>query len=151
MGLVGEAVGYPCRRLLDGDGKDRLVDDEQSRPVRPPVRREPGRLEASVLAILCRAPHPVTAGWVRSEVDPALAYTTVVTALARLESKQAVARSREGRGYVWRALVDESGLAALRMRQVLDGESDRRGVLRAFVADLPARDEQTLRGRLAGP
>ncbi|MFI7359551.1 BlaI/MecI/CopY family transcriptional regulator [Streptomyces avidinii] len=105
-------------------------------------------MEASVLAALGRAPEPVPATWVRREVDPALAYTTVVTALARLEAKAAVARRRVGRLYLWRALVDETGLAALRMRQVLDGESDREAVLGRFVAGLPARDEQALRDRL---
>lgn len=132
-----------------GDGKDRPVDGTRSGPVRAVARRESGGLEASVLTALSRAPEPVPASWVRDQVDPALAYTTVATALSRLEAKHAVARSRLGRGYVWRALVDDAGLAAIRMHRVLEGESDRQGVLSRFVADLPPGDEQTLRDRLS--
>jgi predicted transcriptional regulator len=116
--------------------------------VRPPARRGPGELEASVLVALGRAPGPVTAGWVREQIDPALAYTTVVTTLSRLQVKQAVVRHRSGRSYVWSAVVDEAGLAALRMHRVLDGESDRHAVLSRFVAELSPDEEHSLRIRL---
>ncbi|WP_246042634.1 BlaI/MecI/CopY family transcriptional regulator [Streptomyces globosus] len=125
------------------------MDAIKSGPERAAARREPGRLEAGVLTARSQAPEPVPASWVRDEVDPALAYTTVATALSRLETKHAVARSRLGRGYGWRALLDDAGLAAIRMHRVLDGESDRQGVLSRFVADLPPGDEQTLRDRLS--
>ncbi|MDW4905144.1 BlaI/MecI/CopY family transcriptional regulator [Streptomyces sp. ADMS] len=125
------------------------MDDKQDEP--PPrarPRRGPGELEASVLTSLGSAPGPVTAGWVREQIDPSLAYTTVVTTLTRLHGKQAVVRHREGRSYVWRAVFDAAGLAARRMRQILDGESDRGAVLSRFVAGLSPDDERSLCLRL---
>ncbi|MFE8018295.1 BlaI/MecI/CopY family transcriptional regulator [Streptomyces antibioticus] len=114
-------------------------------PLRGSARRGPGELEARVLAALGSAPGPVTAGWVREQIDPSLAYTTVVTTLTRLHGKQAVVRRREGRSYVWRAVFDAAGLAARRMRQILDQEGDRGAVLSRFIAELPPDDERLLR------
>ncbi|MFI1398013.1 BlaI/MecI/CopY family transcriptional regulator [Streptomyces sp. NPDC020681] len=51
---------------------------------------------------------------------------------------------------VWSAVVDEAGLAARRMHQVLDGGSDRQAVLSRFVAELSPDEEKSLRTRL-GP
>ncbi|MEU2913495.1 BlaI/MecI/CopY family transcriptional regulator [Streptomyces massasporeus] len=113
-------------------------------PLRERPRRGPGELEARVLAALGSAPGPVTAGWVRERIDPSLAYTTVVTTLTRLHGKQAVVRRRDGSSYVWRAVFDAAGLAARRMRQILDQESDRGAVLSRFIAELPPDDERLL-------
>ncbi|WP_234010963.1 BlaI/MecI/CopY family transcriptional regulator, partial [Streptomyces sp. SPB78] len=55
-------------------------------------RRGQGELEARVLAVLHSAPGPVPAGWVREHVGGELAYTTVMTILTRLRSKDAVTR-----------------------------------------------------------
>ncbi|MDG9720146.1 BlaI/MecI/CopY family transcriptional regulator [Streptomyces sp. DH24] len=110
--------------------------------------KDQGVLEVNVLAVLGGAPGPVTAGWVREQIDPALACTTVVTTLTRLLGKRAVVRHRDGRSYVWRALFDGAGLAARRMHHVLDKENDRGAVLSHFVAGLPPDDERSLRLRL---
>ena len=77
-----------------------------------------------------------------------LAYTTVVTILTRLLAKDVVARERRGRSFVWRPTADVAGLAALKMRRLLDGESDREAVLASFVTALPPDDEQVLRALL---
>ena len=90
-----------------------------------PRRRGQGELETQVLAALRAAPGPATAGWVRERIGGDLAYTTVVTILTRLHVKGAVARERSGRSFQWTAVADEAGLAALRMRRVLDSEDDR--------------------------
>ncbi|MEV0979751.1 BlaI/MecI/CopY family transcriptional regulator [Streptomyces sp. NPDC049915] len=108
-------------------------------------RRANGTLETRVLAALHEADGPVTAGWVQERLAAGLAYTTVVTVLARLLAKNAVTRRREGRSFVWIPAADPAGLAALRMRKVLDGEQDRRAVLASFVTGLPEGDEQLLR------
>ncbi|MEU3843174.1 BlaI/MecI/CopY family transcriptional regulator [Streptomyces sp. NPDC028635] len=108
-------------------------------------RRANGTLETRVLAALHEADGPVTAGWVQERLAAGLAYTTVVTVLARLLAKNAVTRRREGRSFVWMPAADPAGLAALRMRKVLDGEQDRRAVLASFVTGLPEGDEQLLR------
>ncbi|RFU83835.1 BlaI/MecI/CopY family transcriptional regulator [Streptomyces triticagri] len=119
-------------------------DDRRSRP----RRRGQGELEAQVLAALGAADGPVTAGWVQERIGGDLAYTTVMTILTRLLAKNAVTRQRDGRAFVWTGAADEAGLAALRMRKVLDGERDRRAVLANFVTALPPGDEQLLRALL---
>ncbi|SDN05519.1 BlaI/MecI/CopY family transcriptional regulator [Streptomyces wuyuanensis] len=114
-----------------------------------PRRRGQGELEAQVLAALRQAPGAVTAAWVQERLGGDLAYTTVMTILTRLHAKGAVARERAGRSFEWTAVADKAGLAALRMRRVLDGESDREAVLASFVTALSARDERLLRELLA--
>ncbi|MFI6845563.1 BlaI/MecI/CopY family transcriptional regulator [Kitasatospora sp. NBC_00085] len=108
-------------------------------------RRGQGELEAQVLAVLQRAPGPATAGWVQERLEGGLAYTTVMTILSRLHAKKAVSRSRSGRSYLWQAASDAAGLAALRMRRMLDGEPDRDAVLASFVTALLPHDEELLR------
>lgn len=108
-------------------------------------RRAQGALETQVLAALHQADGPVTAGWVRERLGAGLAYTTVMTVLGRLLAKDAVTRRREGRSFVWLPAADQAGLAALKMRRVLDGERDRRAVLASFVTTLPEGDERLLR------
>lgn len=74
-----------------------------------------------------------------------LAYTTVITILTRLLAKGAVTRERAGRSFAWTPVSDEAGLAAHRMRRLLDGESDREAVLASFVTSLEPDDERLLR------
>lgn len=108
-------------------------------------RRAQGELEALVLSVLRQAPTPVTAGWVQERLGMEFAYTTVMTILTRLHTKGVVSREREGRAFAWRAISDEAGLAAVRMRRVLEGESDRGAVLARFVTGLSSADEVLLR------
>ncbi|MFF6793671.1 BlaI/MecI/CopY family transcriptional regulator [Streptomyces filamentosus] len=115
---------------------------------RTPRRRGQGELETQVLALLRTAPEPVAAGWVQGRLGGNLAYTTVVTILTRLHAKGAVARERSGRSFRWTAVADEAGLAALRMRRVLDSEADREAVLTSFVTTLSPGDERLLRALL---
>lgn len=116
-----------------------------AKPDPRPPRRAQGALETQVLAALNDAGCPVTAGWVRDHLAADLAYTTVMTVLARLLAKGAVTRRREGRSFVWLPAADEAGLAALKMHRVLNGERDRRAVLASFVTALPQDDERLLR------
>jgi len=108
-------------------------------------RRGQGELEAQVLSALRAAPGPETAAWVRERLGGTLAYTTVMTILTRLHAKRVVTRERAGRSFLWTAAADEAGLAAHRMRRVLDSEADREAVLMSFVSGLSARDEELLR------
>ena len=115
---------------------------------RRPRRRGQGELEAQVLSVLREADGPATAGWVQERLGGGLAYTTVVTILTRLMAKGAVTRERAGRSFAWTPAADEAGLAARRMRKVLDAESDREAVLASFVTGLDADDERLLRDLL---
>ncbi|MFF3286033.1 BlaI/MecI/CopY family transcriptional regulator [Streptomyces sp. NPDC003023] len=114
-----------------------------------PRRRGQGELEGQVLAALREAPGPVNTAWVQERLGGDLAYTTVITILTRLHVKGAVSRERAGRSFAWTPTADEAGLAALRMRKVLDAEADREAVLASFVTALPPGDERLLRDLLA--
>jgi len=118
------------------------VGEEQQRPRR---RRGQGQLEAMVLSALREADGPATAGWVQRRLGGDLAYTTVVTILTRLLAKGAVTRERAGRSFAWTPAADQAGLAARKMRKVLDAQSDREAVLASFVTGLGPDDERLLR------
>ncbi|WP_328419744.1 BlaI/MecI/CopY family transcriptional regulator [Streptomyces sp. NBC_00443] len=111
-------------------------------------RRGQGELEALVLSALQGADGPATAGWVQERLGGDLAYTTVITILTRLLAKGAVTRERAGRSFAWTSASDQAGLAAHRMRRVLDAESDRGAVLASFVTGLGPDDERLLRDLL---
>ncbi|MEV8334039.1 BlaI/MecI/CopY family transcriptional regulator [Streptomyces niveus] len=134
----------------EGEGVREQIGGEGG-PDGRPRRRGQGELEAQVLAVLRQAPGPVNAGWVLDRLGGDLAYTTVMTILTRLQAKRAVTRERVGRFFEWCATSDEAGLAALRMRRVLDAESDREAVLARFVTTLSPDDEQLLRDLLGLP
>ncbi|GAA2573837.1 BlaI/MecI/CopY family transcriptional regulator [Streptomyces sp. NPDC006349] len=112
---------------------------------RRPRRRGQGELEALVLSALREAEGPATAGWVQEHLGGDLAYTTVITILTRLLEKGVVSRERAGRSFAWTPASDQAGLAARRMRKVLDAESDREAVLASFVTGLAPDDERLLR------
>jgi len=119
-----------------------------------PSPRPRGGLEREVLAALAASTHPMTATHVLADLGGGLAYTTVMTTLARLHSKGALTRQMSGRAYVYALAGDpgnvEASLAAHQMRRVLDSRQDRAGVLARFVADLSPEDEQVLTDLLAG-
>lgn len=114
-------------------------------------RRGAGELEAAVLAVLLAADAALTPAQVRERLDGRLAYTTVVTILSRLYAKGVLTRLRSGRAYSYAPVADEPGLAARRMRGVLDAEADREAVLARFVSGLSAADEELLRRMLEDP
>ena len=113
-------------------------------------RRPRGALEAAVLDALWRTGRAMTASEVQDALEGELAYTTVLTILSRLHDKGALSRRREGRAHRYAPVSDEAGLAALRMRRVLDQGPDRDTVLARFVDDLSDDDEQLLRRLLQG-
>ncbi|NJQ01222.1 BlaI/MecI/CopY family transcriptional regulator [Streptomyces zingiberis] len=122
------------------------MTDHRQRP-----RRGQGELEALVLSALREADGPAAAGWVQRRLGDDLAYTTVITILTRLLAKGAVTRERAGRSFLWTPAADEAGLAAHKMRRVLDAESDRQAVLASFVTGLDPDDERVLRTLLDRP
>ena len=113
-------------------------------------RRAAGELEAAALAVLQAAHSALTPAQVRDRLAGELAYTTVVTILSRLHAKGVLTRIRSGRAYSYAPVADEPGLAARRMRGVLEAEADREAVLARFVSGLSPADEHVLRRMLAG-
>ena len=115
--------------------------------------RPRGALERQVLACLAAAGRPLTAGEVLTELGGSLAYTTVMTSLARLHAKGALTREPAGRAYAYSPVGDPAGMrasvTAQRMRRLLEAEGDRPGVLARFVADLEPEDERVLAELLA--
>ncbi|GGM07834.1 BlaI/MecI/CopY family transcriptional regulator [Nakamurella endophytica] len=113
-------------------------------------RQPPGHLEAEVLATLWAADHPLTTAEVADGLGDAKAYTTVQTILTRLHAKGAVDRQLVGRAHAYTPRLDDAGLAARRMRAVLDRENDRLAVLRHFVGILSPQEESAV-AELLGP
>jgi predicted transcriptional regulator len=112
-------------------------------------RRPPGMLEDEVLAVLWSKPAPLTPAEVQAELGGSLAYTTIMTTLARLERKGLATRERVGRGFVYAPAVDEASHTATAMSELLSRRSDRAAVLAQFVSRLSADDEQILQQLLS--
>jgi len=108
------------------------------------TRRRRGTLEQQVVAALAAAPRPMTPAQVRDQLGGDLAYTTVMTVLARLCEKGVVTRQRMGRAYAYRAVRDEAEITARQMQRLLDGGDDRAAVLSRFVGVLTDDDERLL-------
>jgi predicted transcriptional regulator len=111
-------------------------------------RRDAGALEAEILAVLGAAEQPLTPAEVLAQLGSSLAYTTVMTTLARLHAKGALHREPAGRTNVYSLAVNLSGLEAAltarRMTRLLEAGNDRAGALARFVAELRPEDEQFL-------
>lgn len=111
-------------------------------------RRGAGELESEVLAALWASSEPMTPGDVLEQLGGPLAYTTVMTTLARLYEKGLVERRRAGRGYAYSPAVLEADVAARRIRALLDRGHDRDAVLQGFVSELSRDEERTVRALL---
>jgi predicted transcriptional regulator len=107
-------------------------------------RRQRGGLEHEVIAVLAAHGGPMTPGQVREALAADLAYTTVMTVLARLCDKGVVTRRRSGRAFAYQAVLDEDEIAARQMQRLLDTRSDRAAVLSRFVGTLSDDDERLL-------
>lgn len=77
-----------------------------------------GSLEAEVMEILWSSDEPVAVRDVLEIVNrdrsPGLAYTTVMTVLARLAEKEILTRERHGRGYRYTAAAADPATIAVR-------------------------------------
>ncbi len=114
-------------------------------------RRQSGGLESEVLATLWAAGKPLTTGDVVDELGGELAYNTVQTILTRLHGKGAVHREQAGRAHAYTPILDEAGLAANRMRAMLDRGGDHAAVLTHFLGTLSPDEEATLTRLLNQP
>jgi predicted transcriptional regulator len=76
----------------------------------------------------------------------ALAYTTVMTVLARLFEKGYVSRAKVGRGFQYEARVDEAALPTAAAKRELQQLVDRygRATVAAFAVDLAGADPELM-------
>jgi predicted transcriptional regulator len=116
------------------------------------TRRSRGTLERDIRRVLLDSEQPRTPAQVRAALPEALAYTTVMTVLARMHDKGEVTRHSAGRGYAYAAIRDNAEVTARRMQRLLGSEeADRAAVLRRFVGTLEPGDERLLRSLLDAP
>jgi predicted transcriptional regulator len=107
-----------------------------------------GALESEVMVVLWNADAPQTPADVLGKLGSDLAYTTVMTVLARLWGKGLVERMKTGRAYSYTATVSEADLAATRMRDQLARSSDRVATMSRFVSGLNKNEARQLRRML---
>ena len=108
-------------------------------------KRANGEREAEVLDLLLHAGDALTPGEVTERLGGELAYSTVVTILTRLYTKQLLGRTPRGRAFAYEPVTDEPGFAARRMRTVLEERPDREAVLARFADSLSSADADLLR------
>jgi predicted transcriptional regulator len=113
-------------------------------------KRANGEREAEVLAVLQQADGALTPGEVAERLGGELTYSSVVTILTRMHTKQLLTRTPRGRAYAYAPVTDDAGFAARRMRGVLEERPDREAVLARFADGLSATDAGLLR-QLLGP
>ena len=75
-----------------------------------------GPLESEVMEVMWTAAAPLSVRAVLGELNrgrrPPLAYTTVMTVMSRLAEKDVLRRTKDGRGYVYEAVIaDVAGIA----------------------------------------
>jgi len=111
-------------------------------------RREPGALERELFAALAAAGRPLTPAEALEALGQPLAYTTVMSTLARLHDKGALTRTPVGRSFAYAPAVRpdalDATLAARQMTRILDRGANRAEALARFVADLGPDDEKLL-------
>jgi predicted transcriptional regulator len=116
-------------------------------------RREPGVLERELLAVVGAADRPLTPAEALAALGGDLAYTTVMTTLARLHDKGALTRSPAGRAYAYALAATpdrlDAAVTARRMGRILDADPNRSEALTRFVADLRPEDGALLAHLLA--
>src|SRR5260370_35943041 len=105
-------------------------------------RRGYGDLAQAILDLVSHAVDPMTPAQARDALGGDLAYTTVMTVMARLHDRGLLARQRTGRAFAYTAVGDPTQITARRMHRLLNVEEDRAGVLARFVNGLTPDDEQ---------
>ncbi|WP_046470298.1 BlaI/MecI/CopY family transcriptional regulator [Allosalinactinospora lopnorensis] len=103
-----------------------------------------GPLETAVMEVLWQAEGPMTVREVRGELNrdrhSPLAYTTVMTVLARLAEKDAVIRKARGRGFAYRPAGSDPAALAVRTVLAEHGQAAVAHFVDQIEADPEARD-----------
>ena len=109
-----------------------------------------GQLERSVMELLWESHSPLTAYELRDDLaaagnDRALAATTVLTVLSRLEKKDFVRADRSARPHRYVAVASRAEHMAEVMHDALGDSGDRRAVLERFIGGVSSEDAAVLR------
>lgn len=109
-----------------------------------------GELERRVLDLLWTADEPLTPGATHERLAATheVAYTTVMTILARLHGKGILHRERTGRAYAYRPTASREDTAASHMADLLAATSDPAVALHRFVDELGPTERAQLRAAL---
>src|SRR2546423_11028208 len=86
----------------------------------------------------------MTTGQVRDAIGGDLAYTTVMTVLARMQAKGLATRDRVGRSYAYTAVADDAAVTAHQIHRLLDARGDRAAVLTRFANGLSPEESRLL-------
>jgi predicted transcriptional regulator len=118
-------------------------------PDRQGIELALGDLEAAVMRAVWDAPEPVNVDDVRETLNGQgrdMAYTTIMTTLARLQKKGLLDRKLKGRAYFYTPALTEEEFAASVTRAALDGllGAFSEPAVAYFVEALSERDPQQL-------
>lgn len=112
------------------------------------MKRLLGQLELAIMEVLWKADGPLTVRDVLKQLSPArdLAYTTVMTVMARLVDKGLLTRTRRGKAYVYEPALTRKGFLRNRARQMVRALLDNFGevALTQFIAELDQVDPDRL-------
>jgi predicted transcriptional regulator len=97
-----------------------------------------------VFAALVAGGGSMTTGEVRDAIGGDLAYTTVMTVLARMQAKGLATRDRAGRSFAYTAVVDDAAVTAHQIHQLLDARGNRAAVLTRFASGLSPEESRLL-------
>ncbi|MGO2110323.1 MAG: BlaI/MecI/CopY family transcriptional regulator [Pseudoclavibacter sp.] len=117
-----------------------------------PRTRERGELEGQVMQLLWANDGPMSARELQQQFpEPVPAYTTLMTALTRLEAKGRVVRSGDSpRKIRFAATRSDDEHASDSMLTALERAGDRQAALLSFAGNLAADDIDLLRGVFGG-
>jgi predicted transcriptional regulator len=109
-----------------------------------------GDLERAVMQAVWDAPAPLTGREVAAVLsDRALAYTTVLTVLTRLERKGLLTRDSSARAHTYRAVGSRADHVSTLLEQVLGQADDRAAALQHFARSVSPEDAAVLQAALA--
>jgi predicted transcriptional regulator len=109
-----------------------------------------GELERAVMDVLWASPEPLTARQVAGGLTSrALALTTVLTVLSRLEAKGYLRRTRDGRAHHYEPTASREDHVAVLMHEVLGAAADRTAALARFAGQVSREEAEALQSALA--
>lgn len=112
--------------------------------------RRLGELERSVMNVLWDAPEPVSVrGVLEALGERDLAYTTIMTVLDRLGTKEMVRRERDGRAFLYSPALSRDAATSELLHAALDeAGADRTAALVHFAKTVDPAEAEALRAAL---